>query len=113
CRQDPRKGINTFLKALARLRDRGCPFQSIVAGSGVFLKANRRLAAHLGLQNQVSFPGFVPSVEEVLKHTDVYVLPSVEEGSGAISLLEAMRLGLAIVTTRCDGIPEDFVEGET
>jgi glycosyltransferase involved in cell wall biosynthesis len=37
----------------------------------------------------------------------------VEEGSGAISLLEAMKKGVAIVTTSCDGIPEDFINGET
>jgi glycosyltransferase involved in cell wall biosynthesis len=49
----------------------------------------------------------------VLDQADIYVLPSVEEGSGAISLLEAMKKGIAIVTTLCDGIPEDFVPGET
>jgi glycosyltransferase involved in cell wall biosynthesis len=113
CRQDPRKGINTFLKALRLLVDRGVPFQAVVAGSGIFLDANRKLAERLGLGERVKFPGFVPSTEEVLENTDVYVLPSVEEGSGAISLLEAMRAGKAIVTTRCDGIPEDFVDGET
>ena len=113
CRQDPRKGINTYLKAMRMLVDRGVGFQAVVAGSGVFLEANRQLANRLGLAEHVKFPGFVPSVEEVLRHTDVYVLPSVEEGSGAISVLEAMHFGSAIVTTRCDGIPEDFVDGET
>jgi len=113
CRQDPRKGINTFLKAAKLLRERGVRFACTVAGSGIFLEANRQLARKLGLAEQVRFPGFVPSTEAVLDSADIYVLPSVEEGSGAISLLEAMKKGVAIVTTLCDGIPEDFVSGET
>jgi glycosyltransferase involved in cell wall biosynthesis len=79
----------------------------------MFLEPNRALARRLGLADLVRFPGFVPSTEAVLDEADIYVLPSVEEGSGAISLLEAMKKGVAIVTTRCDGIPEDFVDGET
>jgi glycosyltransferase involved in cell wall biosynthesis len=113
CRQDPRKGINTFLKAARILRDRGRPFHCVVAGSGVFLKQNKRLAAKLGLDDLVKFPGFVDSADTLFDQSDIYVLPSVEEGSGAISLLEAMKKGIAILTTLCDGIPEDLVDDET
>jgi glycosyltransferase involved in cell wall biosynthesis len=113
CRQDPRKGINTFLKAVRTLVDKGLRFNCLIAGSGIFINRNKRLAGDLGLGDQVRFLGFVDSVESVLSATDIYVLPSVEEGSGAISLLEAMKKGVAIVTTSCDGIPEDFINGET
>jgi glycosyltransferase involved in cell wall biosynthesis len=113
CRQDPRKGINTFLKAVRIVRESGRSFTCIVAGSGVFLRQNKRLAERLGLSEFVTFPGFVDSVDALLDHTDIYVLPSVEEGSGAISLLEAMKKGTAILTTLCDGIPEDFINNVT
>lgn len=112
CRQDPRKGLNTLLHALKLLKDRGVPFRCILAGNGPFRAPNAALAARLGLGGEVSFPGFVASAEELLDSTDIFVLPSVEEGAGAISLLEAMHKGLPIVTTRCDGIPEDFTDGE-
>jgi glycosyltransferase involved in cell wall biosynthesis len=79
----------------------------------VFLRQNKRLAERLGLSEFVTFPGFVDSVDALLDHTDIYVLPSVEEGSGAISLLEAMKKGTAILTTLCDGIPEDFINNVT
>ena len=65
------------------------------------------------MNDLVTFPGFVDSVDKLLDQTDVYVLPSVEEGSGAISLLEAMKKGIAILTTLCDGIPEDFLDNVT
>ncbi len=108
CRQDPRKGMNTFLKAIRRLKDRGADFDCFVVGSGPFLTDNEKLAGRLGLADDVRFLGFVDDIMPFLVGADVYVLPSVEEGSGAISLLEAMKLGVPIVTTRCDGIPEDF-----
>lgn len=108
CRQDPRKGINFLLRAVQHLKAAGRDFECIIAGDGPFRAANERLARKLGVTDRVSFPGFVSSVEEVLDDTDIFVFPSVEEGSGAISLLEAMHKGLPIITTRCDGIPEDF-----
>ncbi len=113
CRQDPRKGINSFLHAVRRLKEKELDFSCVVAGTGFFYEHNRRLARKLGVDDRVTFPGFVESADKLLEDTDIFVLPSVEEGSGAIALMEAMKKGVAIVTTRCDGIPEDFDHGET
>jgi glycosyltransferase involved in cell wall biosynthesis len=113
CRQDPRKGINSFLHAIRQLQDRGVDFSCAIAGKGYFLEQNRRLARRLGIGGRVLFPGFVESAEDFLDETDIFVLSSVEEGSGSIALLEAMKQGVAIITTRCDGMPEDFIDGET
>jgi len=108
CRQDPRKGINSLIKAVAQLRGQR-DFVCIIVGSGPFLADNRALARRLGLDAPaIRFTGFVADIRPYLRQADLYVLPSLEEGSGAISLLEAMKLGVPIVTTRCDGIPEDF-----
>ncbi|MBW2614756.1 MAG: glycosyltransferase family 4 protein [Deltaproteobacteria bacterium] len=108
CRQDPRKGINTFIKAVGILKKQALDFDCYIIGSGPFLRNNERLTRRLGLERDIQFLGFVDDIKLFLEEADAYVLPSVEEGSGAISLLEAMKLGVPIVTTRCDGIPEDF-----
>lgn len=113
CRQDPRKGINTLLHAVKLLKAEGTEFDCVIAGTGPFLGPNRKLSRKLGVDDLVYFPGFISSIEEILASADIYAFPSVEEGSGAISLLEAMASGLPIVTTRCDGIPEDFIEEKT
>jgi len=113
CRQDPRKGINSFLHAIKILKDKNIECVSTVAGTGFFFKNNKKLAKRLMVDDRVIFPGFIESVDEALDNTDIFVLPSVEEGSGAIAILEAMKKGVAIVTTRCDGMPEDFEHNKT
>jgi glycogen(starch) synthase len=42
----------------------------------------------------------------------VFVLPSLAEASGSISVLEALGSGIAVVASRCDGIPEDLRDGQ-
>ncbi|MGK0296852.1 MAG: glycosyltransferase involved in cell wall biosynthesis [Gammaproteobacteria bacterium] len=109
CRHDPRKGINSLLKALKILSYTDLEFECVIAGNGFFLKKHIELSIKLGISDFVSFPGFIKSTEDLLNSSDIFVLSSIEEGSGAVSLLEAMKCGVPIVTTDCDGIPEDFV----
>jgi glycosyltransferase involved in cell wall biosynthesis len=111
-RHDPRKGLAVLLRALALLAAEGRPFRACLVGRGQLLEFHRSLAARLGLEDLVTIEGFVPESYAYLRHADVFVLPSLEEGSGSISLLEAMQAGTAIVATRIDGIPEDVTDGE-
>ena len=108
CRQDPRKGINTFLHAVKLLAVKTKNFRVVIAGSGVFLSRHIKLANKLGLSNYIEFAGFIRSAEYLILSSDIIVLPSFEEGAGAISLLEAMKVGRAIISSNCDGIPEDL-----
>ena len=41
------------------------------------------------------------------------MLPSIQEGSGSVSLLEAMQAGVAAVASDIDGLPEDVTDGES
>ena len=108
CRQDPRKGINTFLHAVAHLKPEKLSYKIVIAGSGIFLNRNIRLSKKLGVDHLVHFAGFIPSAEALILKSDIMILPSFEEGSGAISLLEAMKIGRPIISSSCDGIPEDL-----
>ncbi len=111
-RHDPRKGIYILLAALRRLAAAGVPFRACLVGRGVQLEAHRRVAVRWGLSDHVAITGHVPEVTPYLHSADVFVLPSLEEGSGSLSLLEAMQAGRAIVASACDGIPEDVRDGE-
>jgi glycosyltransferase involved in cell wall biosynthesis len=110
-RQEPRKGVNVLLRALARLRYRGVEFRACLAGPGPLLDAHRRLAARLGLGGDVILPGLVPDAFDLIRHADVFVLASLAEQSGSLALLEALQAGRAVVATGVDGILEDVIDG--
>jgi glycosyltransferase involved in cell wall biosynthesis len=112
-RHDPRKGIDVLLRALARLRAGGVPFRACLVGGGPLLERHRAYAASLGLGSSIVLTGRVPDAFAYLKCADIFALPSLEEGSGSLSLLEAMQAGAAPVVSRIDGIPEDVTDGES
>jgi glycosyltransferase involved in cell wall biosynthesis len=106
-RHDPRKGIDVLLAALSRIHARGIPFRARLVGGGPLIEVHRRLAESLDLAVDVRIEGFVEDVTPHLREADIFVLPSLEEGSGSLSLLEALQEGVAAVASSCDGIPED------
>jgi glycosyltransferase involved in cell wall biosynthesis len=110
-RHDPRKGLDVLLLALGQLAEERVPFRACLVGPGKLLAAHRRLAADLGLGGQVSIPGQVGDVAPYFRRADVFVLPSIAEASGSVSVLEALRGGVPVVASACDGIPEDLVDG--
>lgn len=112
-RHDPRKGLDVLLLALVELKARGLRFRACLIGGGQLLETHRRLADKLGLQGCTVLPGSVPDAYAYLRQADIFVLPSIEEGSGSMSLLEAMQAGVAPVVSRVDGLPEDVRDGES
>ena len=74
----------------------------IVAGEGPEEQPLRAIAAELRVRERVHFIGFRDDVRSVLNALDVFVLSSDWEGL-ANSMLEAMCVGLPVVTTRVSG----------
>jgi glycosyltransferase involved in cell wall biosynthesis len=112
-RHNPRKGIDVLLRALAQLRSHDISFRAALIGPGRLLEVHRSLADRLGISRSVAVPGAVPDVRPFLRAADVFVLPSLSEGSGSVSLIEALQAGIPVIATGVDGIPEDVVDGES
>jgi glycosyltransferase involved in cell wall biosynthesis len=110
-RHDPRKGVDILLRALGHLRQRSTPFRACLLSQGPLLPAHRALAEHLGLDGSTVLPGRVDDAQRFLREAAIFVLPSIQEGSGSLAVLEAMQAGCAIVASRCDGLPEDLEDG--
>jgi len=111
-RHDPRKGVAVLVQALAALREREIPFRACLVGGGLLLDYHRRLVEEARLTACTVVTGRVPDAYSYLEYADIFVLPSLEEGSGSVSLLEAMQAGAAPVASRVDGVPEDVVNEE-
>ncbi|MFO0989614.1 MAG: glycosyltransferase [Alphaproteobacteria bacterium] len=112
-RHDPRKGLDVLLRALAELRARGVPFRACLTSGGMLLNEHRRSATLLGIADAVAFTDWVADPYPYLRHADIFVLPSLQEASGSLSLLEALQAGAAVVASGIDGIPEDVADGDS
>jgi glycosyltransferase involved in cell wall biosynthesis len=104
------KGFDVLLRAVAELR--GGEARLLLGGEGLLEKELPRLAAELGVSQQVEFRGFVTDVPAFMAETGVFVLSSRSEGLGLV-IVEAMAAGRPVVATRVGGVPEVVVDGET
>jgi glycosyltransferase involved in cell wall biosynthesis len=103
-----RKGQHLIVEALHRLDKaaRGSIHLTVI-GVGPSMEMVKEMVARYGLEGQVRFEGHVPNeqVHEKLCHANIYALMSNSEGL-PISIIEGMRAGLAVISTRVAGIPE-------
>jgi glycosyltransferase involved in cell wall biosynthesis len=72
----------------------------------------RRMVQQYGLEENVTFSGFLPihDYRRLLNSVDVLVMPSRGEAF-ALACLEAMALGKPIVATKVGGIPDVVIHG--
>jgi glycogen synthase len=110
-RIDPRKGIDTAIRALAL-----CPPEAVlhVAGRGDnrHLRDLGELASKLGVSDRVTF-GFAERSElaEVYASADVLVFPSKWAEPFGLVPLEAMSCGIPVVATTVGGAAEFLAPG--
>lgn len=102
-RLDVQKGHAYLLEAVAKLRVTH-PVHCVILGDGPLRRKLERLTATLKIEDCVHFLGEQPDLLW-LNALDIFVLPSLWEGLPN-ALLEAMGLGLAVVATEVDGVPE-------
>ncbi|HEX4602297.1 MAG TPA: N-acetyl-alpha-D-glucosaminyl L-malate synthase BshA [Gemmatimonadales bacterium] len=91
---------------------RALPATLVLAGDGPDRDKAEQEVDRLGLRRDVRFPGKVDRVAELLRGSDLFLLPSETESFG-LSALEAMGCGVPVLATRVGGIPEVVVDGET
>lgn len=107
-RQDPRKGLNFIIHAIKIVAQKYPDVTCLIVGSGSFQKLNKKLAEKLNVTKNVIFPGFVPDIKPVLEEADITVVVPLKQGSSALTVIESMSYGKAMVVSDCDGIPEDI-----
>ncbi|MGD1903049.1 MAG: glycosyltransferase [Geitlerinemataceae cyanobacterium] len=104
----PHKNFDAIVRAFAKVvRDR--PARLVLLGDGVERPKVRQLVAKLGLENCVWMPGFVENVYAYMKRADLFAFASSNEGFGNV-LVEAMALGLPVVSTDCPSGPSEVLD---
>lgn len=88
------------IRALAGLANRNLHY--FIAGKGNLGGELMELAGRLGISRQVHLLGYRTDVPDLMRASDVYLLPSVREGLN-VSLMEAMAAGLPCVCSDIRG----------
>ena len=106
-----RKGVYDLLETAAKVAAVHPEFRLLLGGDGD-LKQAQACVADFGIGDKVEFLGWVKGAkkERYLAEAMLYVLPSYNEGM-PMSILEAMAVGLPILSTTVGGIPEAVTDG--
>jgi glycosyltransferase involved in cell wall biosynthesis len=115
-RLERRKGFATLIRAFARVR-RLRPLRLVILGGGKTAKgeaADRAvldaLIRDLGVDADVSLPGFKLNPYAYMARASLFVLPSHYEGLPGV-LIQAMACGCPVVSTDCPTGPREILEG--
>jgi glycosyltransferase involved in cell wall biosynthesis len=108
----PEKGVDVFLRAVARVAPVVPQARFVVLGDGPVAGELRRLTGELGVDGVVAFPGFCPDAAQRIVELDLLVVPSLSDGSPLV-VGEAMQGGVPVVASRVGGLPDLVTDGRT
>ena len=105
------KRVDDVLKMFDKVNQK-IPSKLLMVGDGPERFGLEELCAQLGLCDRVVFICKVRETQEVLEISDLFVLPSETESFG-LAALEAMAMGVPVISSNTGGIPEVNINGET
>jgi len=112
-RLDAQKGVEYLLRSIPLVLEKFEKVHFFILGNGKLEKKLKKLAETLNIQNYVNFIDMIPyfKMPEVYASADIFCLPSIHEGF-PLSIAEALSIGLVIVASSTEGIPEAIKENE-
>ena len=113
-----RKGLSYLVEACGILRDRGVQFECRIIGEGPLRPTLQEQIHQLELEDYVRLVGALPHEEVIAQYQEatVFALPAILGKDGDRDgipnvILEALSMGLPVVSTAHSGIPEVIEEG--
>ena len=86
------------------------PAKLMMVGEGPEKEPAERLCRKLGIEEKVVFFGNSNEIDRILCFSDLFLLPSVTESFG-LAALEAMSVGVPVISSNTGGIPEVNKQG--
>jgi glycosyltransferase involved in cell wall biosynthesis len=102
------KGIDRLIRAFSKGYKNNNKLRLYIIGDGPEENNLKKLAQELKINSVVYFLGKQLNPYVHIREATIYIHPSINESFGIV-LLEAMYLGLPIVSTKCGG-PEEILE---
>src|SRR6202171_844341 len=102
---EPRKGHRYLIEAIAALADSGVALRCLIAGDGSIRADLEREITKLGCAGRAVMLGRIEDPRELLWASDIFAMPSLNEGLG-VAALEAMACGLPAIVTAVGGLRE-------
>lgn len=107
-RVTPQKGFDRLLPVWATVVEDYPDWELRIFGEGVSAPKLRKQIDELGIGHSARLMGFTPRLNEELAQASLYVMSSRREGFPMV-LLEAMGIGLPVVSFDCPTGPRDIV----
>ncbi len=105
------KGHEYFIKAAKKiLEERKARF--LIVGDGELKKKIKNQIIDLGLDNNIEMLGERKDIPQILSKTDIFVLPTLWEGTPR-TIFESMAARVPVITTPVGGIPEIIKDNKT
>ena len=110
-RLDGQKDFPMLIRAFRHIRDRR-PSRLVILGEGSDRSRIENVVHELGLTEDVALPGAEPNPYRFMNRAAAFALSSESEGFGVV-LVEALALGLPVVSTNCASGPAEILcDGE-
>ncbi|MCM8800953.1 MAG: glycosyltransferase family 4 protein [Candidatus Omnitrophica bacterium] len=97
------KGHIYLIKAMKKVLSYLADVKLVIVGEGRLRQRLTCLVKELEIEKNVVFLPYITDTRQLLSVTDLFVMPSLEEGLG-LSLMEAMASGVAVVASDVGGI---------
>ena len=97
------KTPQTFVRIVKKITEHLPNISAVMIGDGELLPETKNLAAQLGLQEHITFTGFLKNPYSLLQNTRLLIMPSLYEGFGLIAI-EAMSLGKPVIASKVGGL---------
>ncbi len=110
-RLEPEKGFDRLMRAFQSVAQTSPSWNLRILGEGSQRDQLLSLAEVLGIDDQLSMPGWVRPVWDELSAATIFALPSRHEGFPS-ALLEAMAAGVPSVAVDCESGPRSIVRHE-
>ncbi|WAL58380.1 glycosyltransferase [Thermocoleostomius sinensis] len=108
-----KKGIEYGIRAVAKILKRYSNIEYLIVGSGELRERLAQIIQGLGVEAQIKLIGWKNQQEviDILNHSHILLAPSVTASDGnqegiPVALMEAMAMGLPVISTYHSGIPE-------